>query len=220
MHIFKCWGCGTVVTMEFESPINRVWCPDCREEYPKIIEQKRNEYIKLKSELMLNRALRIIEKQHAKLYQYQEAAEAIADKIKVAPESFASAQEMIAVMELLRNCVKTKIQQNIGSHRVDIVLPTEKAVVEIDGYMHKHSKLKDYQRDIDIRKELGADWEVVRIPVKYIEENVSQLLPAIREIREYKQKTRRQNGGILPKWFSEREAKAWEKAEKEIGKVI
>lgn len=214
---FKCWGCGTLVPVVVDEPLNRVFCPDCKSEYPKQLENKRLEYLRLRAELMYDRALRILEKQRAKMFLYQEAAEVVLERIKEDPEAFDSAHEMVALMELLRNRVKVKLHPEVKRYKPDMLLPTEKVVLEIDGYMHEFHKIEDYKRDIEMRVILGAEWEVVRIPTKYIEQNVSALLTAVREIRAYKQKIRAQHNGIIPKWFSKRDAKAWEKVEKAFG---
>ncbi|GAV21595.1 DUF559 domain-containing protein [Carboxydothermus pertinax] len=217
MNFFKCWGCGTVVPMATDKPLARVFCPDCKEEYPKQLEAKRLEYLRLRAELMFDRALRMLEKQMAKMYLYQEAAEVVFDKIKEDPEAFDSAHEMVALMELLKNRVKVKLHPVVGKYKPDMLLPNEKVVLEIDGYMHEFKKLEDYKRDIEMRAILGADWEVVRIPTKYIEQNVSALLTAIKEIKSYKQKIRAQNNGVIPKWFSKRDAEVWREVEKAFG---
>lgn len=211
--LFECWGCGSLVPRVIENPINRTWCPDCQEKHDRQIEKMRTAYMKLRSMLMFDRALRKLEKQEAKLCFYKESAEVVADKIKENSDFFQSSQEIMAAMELLRNRIRIKLQQNIAGHKVDMLLPDEKIVLEIDGYMHDHSQKRDYRIDIKVRAELGSDWEVVRIPVKYIEQNISQLLNAIREIKRFKQETRKKNKGILPAWFSRREAEAWKAIE-------
>ncbi|KYD23275.1 hypothetical protein B4109_3201 [Geobacillus stearothermophilus] len=77
--------------------------------------------------------------------------------------------------------------------------------------MHDYSKLKDSKRDVKIINELGTGWEVVRIPTKYIEQNVKMLVPAIKEIYSYKQKLRKENSGFIPSSFSERDKQMYKK---------
>jgi very-short-patch-repair endonuclease len=192
-----------------------MFCVDCITEHPARLKETKDEYLRLKMILMYDRALRILERQHVQMHLYQESAEVVKAKSEQPQVMFNSAHEMVAVMELIRNKIKTQIQFNIGRFRVDILLPKEKAIVEVDGVLHKHQKEKDYHRDIEIRKKLGADWEIVRIPTSKIEQNISQLLTAVREIRAYKQDIRNNNNGLIPSWYSKREATAWEKITKE-----
>jgi len=50
----------------------------------------------------------------------------------------------------------------------------------------------------------------VRIPTKYIEQNAKMLVKAIDELAAYKRKVRKQHSGIVPAWYSDRDAEFWE----------
>ena len=210
MPFYECWGCGTLV-LTADNPQIRIYCPDCKREHPQKLESKRQEYLRLRAELMWERALRFIEKQEARMYLYQEAAKVVREKALNDVEAFDSAHEMIAAMELLRVPTKIKIHPTVGRHKPDIMLPNEKAILEIDGYMHKHIKKQDYKRDIKMRQVLGPDWEVIRIPTKYLERNSAALYRAIKEMKRHQQKLRRQYNGLLPPNYSKRDAAVWKK---------
>lgn len=205
VHFFPCWRCGIPVVSYTSYPILRVFCPDCKNEYQEEKERILKEYVQLKIRVMHERALRILEKQEAHLFKYREASQAVLEFALSNPDKFQSSHEMIAAMELIRNEIKVKIQQKIENHRVDFVIPDMKVVLEIDGYMHDFKKVKDSKRDLKIRRILGPEWEVIRIPTKYIEQNASALIKAIRELYNFKQKVRKQNNGIIPDWYSDRE---------------
>lgn len=210
-HYFPCWECGVPVPTVMSSPRARLYCPDCNTEYEESKKETLKQYILLKTQVAFERALRILEKQRATLYEYKDESELVLELALNDPEKFNSSHEMIAAMELLRNRIKTKTQQKILNHRVDFVLPDLKVVLEIDGYMHDFSKVKDSKRDVKVLSELGNGWEVVRIPTKYVEENVKQLVPAIKAISKYKQDIRKQNNGVIPEWFSKRESQHYKK---------
>lgn len=210
MYFFHCWGCGTLVPTQTSQPLLRVYCAECKETVPQKLDEDRRLYSEVRARLMLDRALSILERQDAHMYEYREPAQVIAEKTAGDPGAFDSAHEMIAAMELVRNSVRAKIHPSVGSYRPDFLLPAKKVVLEVDGYMHKHSKLRDSDRDIKMRRELGPEWEVVRIPTKYIEQNAKMLVKAIDELAAYKRKVRRQHSGIVPAWYSDRDAEFWE----------
>lgn len=203
--IFLCWRCNKFVELKTDSPILRVFCDECKEKYEKEKKETLNEYLQLKIKVMHERALRFLEKQQAKLYKYKDASEVVLEAALNEPTKFASSHEMIAAMELIRHHILVKTQQKVGNHRVDFLIPSMNIVLEIDGYMHKHYKLKDSKRDIEVRKKLGEIWEVVRIPTKYLEQNASQLVHAMKEIYKFKKEIRLKNHGLIPEWYSARE---------------
>lgn len=202
---YMCWRCGALVPFMVDMPYNRVFCEGCKEPHETEKQERLKEYLQLKTHVMHERALRILEKQHVKMYKYKDGAEVVLEAALKEPEKFASSHEMVAAMELIRHQIKVKTQQKIGRYRLDFLLPELKAVLEVDGYMHRHHKSKDSKRDIDVLSELGPGWEIVRIPTKYIEQNIKALVTAIKEIKRYKQEARSKNNGMLPLWYSERE---------------
>ena len=63
-------------------------------------------------------------------------------------------------------------------------------VFEVDGFLHEKNLYADNERDKEIRKILGADWEVVRIKTKYLEQNAEMLVEAIKAVRDEKKRLR------------------------------
>lgn len=204
----KCWRCGkdTGLTRSQSNMTLRQFCEKCWEEYKAEKAETTKIYARQKILMMHERALRLLEKQEVNMYDYQEEAEVVLSlALNSETQKFKSAPEMVAAMEFLRNLIKIKVQWPVGAYRVDFLVESLKTVVEIDGMYHDNKKVKDNMRDIEIRRVLGKEWEIIRIPSKYIEENVQMLIPAIAEIKKYKQKLRAENNGIIPETYSARE---------------
>jgi very-short-patch-repair endonuclease len=183
-EVIACWGCGVSVPLQHSN--KRHWCVSCLEKYEEQRADDLKIYLAARARMMLDRALYIIEKQESivDIMDYKEASEVISDRINKDPHSFDSSHEMVATMELLRNRVHVKLHHTIGGRIVDLFLPDEKIVLEIDGYTHKYSKDNDKKFDTDVKSALDVDWEIVRIPTSFIEKKVKKLLPTIRKIKK------------------------------------
>lgn len=153
---------------------------------------------------MLDRALRRLEKQGIWIDEYYEPMIVVRERIEKDPTAFDSAPEMIAVMELLRQRVRIQLHKKIAGHEVDMILPDERVVLEIDGFVHSLRLEQDFDRDRRVLAELGPGWEVIRIPADHIEKNVQKLIPAVRIMRDKQQQLRANNNGLLPDWYSRR----------------
>ena len=84
--------------------------------------------------------------------------------------------------------------------------------LEIDGGYHETKRISDSKRDIEIRKLLGDEWEIIRIKTNYLEKDPEKLLDAIDALYAEKKKLRKQNNGIIPEHFSKRERDHYESA--------
>lgn len=214
----KCWECDKEGIKQFsadeyfyrdimedddiEIASKRWYCDECYEKISESRKKDRDEYIRLKKKLMLERAIRMLEKQRINPYDYTEAYTAVKEFVEKNPDRFDSAHEMVAAMILIDNEIGIKTQYSVAGYRVDFYIPDLKAVLEIDGVLyHKHRKTHDNNRDIKIRQELGADFEIIRIDTKYIEQNAELLVEAIKAIRAERQKIRKAHHGILPSWY-------------------
>lgn len=204
-YIIPCWTCGCKVEVPSKGFKIRAFCKECGDAYNSKKSDDLKEYIRLKAIIMHERAMRTLEKQNVHLYLYKEASEAVMEFALLPGEKFSSSHEMVAAMELIRNMVKVKTQQTVGRYRVDFMIPEMNVIFEVDGYMHKNSKIKDSKRDIDIRGILGSEWEVVRISTNDIEKHIGKLVDAIEAVAEYKRDVRSKHNGILPEWYSDRE---------------
>lgn len=209
MMVYPCWNCESLVSVPRK--INtRIFCEGCREEYDKAKAEVLDEYLEKKILVMWERAVNNIEKQEkCSMADYYDEAHYVKELALKDYNKFQSSAEMMAAMELLRKRVKTKVQHKILKYRVDFYLPELKIILEIDGKLHDFRQKKDSNRDVAILAELNANdkgWEITRIPTKYLEENLSQLVPAILALKKEKQKLRRANNGFIPASFSRRDA--------------
>lgn len=208
--MYKCWRCGVEHHMETE-PTERVFCTDCvsehRGEHKRVVE----EYAGLKIKIMYETALRIMEKAGVYMYEYIEAANLVLAKTESEELKLYSSHEMITAIILENLLYEYYADYAIGKYRVDFYVPELKACVEVDGHLHKGKELYDSNRDIDIRNTLGSDWEVVRIPTKYIEKNPPRIVDAIIALYNKKQELRKEHHGIIPDNFSLREKRHYQK---------
>lgn len=207
-----CWYCGTKGKRQkgFNEKYmdERFYHDDCFEKYEAEKNETLDRYVELKIKVMHERALRMLEKQKANLEDYLDESEAVLEKSLEEPNKFLSSAEMVTAMELLRNRVRFKKEYAVGNHRVDFLIPSLKVVLEIDGQLHDYKRVKDTKRDgvvLNTLNENDKGWEVVRIPTKYIEQNVKQLLKATIEMKKHKQELRKKNGGFIPTYFSKRD---------------
>ncbi len=202
----RCWECGTLLPSCISTTINRIMCAECRPEYEKTKEETLNKYIHLKMKVMYERALRLLEKsEKVNMVEIEEAAKAIGDYCLKNLNAFASSQEMVAAIVLIQNRIKIKLQYPVKSKRIDIYIPELNCGLEVDGVLHKGKELKDSKRDVLLRDEMGADFEVIRIPTKYIEQNPLRIVDYIKEAYKQKKQLREKNSGILPEYYSKRE---------------
>jgi len=202
-----CWHCGEKHT-GINTPI-RSYCEGCAEKHNEEDEQLMNGYLEAKTKVMWRRAVNNLEKQNLKMSEYYEEAQFVLALALEDYNKFQSSPEMMAAMQLLKERVKAKTQYRIGRYRADFVLPELKVVLEIDGKLHDYKVKKDSKRDAAILNELNAEdtgWEVIRIPVVHIDQNVSKLVPAIKALYKEKQRLRRKHGGFIPTYFSKHEA--------------
>lgn len=213
MQIVRCWQCGEFITKDVSelakgSSKGRLFCPECKNLFEKTREDTKQEYIRLKTLVTLERAMRIIEKQarlNVNTDDYFEPFEVVSEFLKKDSTKFESAHEIVACMELLRNEVHVKAQQSVGRKRIDFILPDLKVALEIDGGLHKFQIGKDSQRDIYVLNELNKNekgWEIVRIPTSMIEKDITKLMPAIKAIYKEKQELRRKYNGFIPSYYS------------------
>lgn len=183
----------------------RMFCDACFTKIKAEHSNDKKEYLHYKKKLMLERAVRSLEKQALDIYRYKDIIEDLWEYIQEQPEKFDSSYEMIAAIILIENEIKSKMQYKVGKYRVDFLIPEHKIVLEIDGDMHENTLYKDNNRDIELRRILGADWETVRIGTKYLDQNAKALPDAMFAVKEEKQKLRARNNGFLPDWYSKRE---------------
>lgn len=208
-----CWICGKPATKSFgpgrkAEPARlhkRSYCDKCFDEERDRINRELEEYIKLRKDLMYERAVRLLESQEYGITRIKDLLKEMREFVIENPDKFDSSHEVVAAIVLVDNNYKVKAHYRILNYEVDFLIPELKCVLEIDGNLHDRKLYHDNKRDIEIRAELGSDWEIVRIGTNYIEQNAKMLPDAIIAVRDEKQKIRRSNYGVLPEWYSRRE---------------
>lgn len=226
----RCWQCGEEVNVDLEKEWEdylyrvavmskeytgkakqpegcwkRVYCEECEKSVALEKADIKDKHIKYKLLMQIEKAINTLEKQHINLYRYRESIKTVEDFATKNPQKFDSSYEIIAAIILIHNRIHAKAQYSIDPYRVDFYLPTLKCILEIDGERHNGRELYDSNRDIKLRNMLGADWEVVRIPTKYLDQNAKMLVEAIKQLKREKQKVRAANGGIIPSYYSKRD---------------
>ena len=200
-----CWRCGKEDDIK-DPDHKRHYCKECEEAERAERANNKSEYVKYKFLNALEMATKNLEGNTTRLYAHKKAYEAIKKMGLKTPEAFDSSDEILAAMVLLTSGYHVKTQVGIGNYRVDIFLEKQKTIVEIDGENHNFKVYYDSNRDKKIREMLGAEWEIIRIPTKLLRQNPEMLITAIREVRREKVKVRRENGGIIPAYYSRQAA--------------
>lgn len=205
MKIYQCWNCGDAVADD-RNIGERAFCYSCEKNRQKDYDDNMRQYLTMKTKLTWDRSLRFMERQaDVDVNSYYEEAMYVKEMALADFNKFQSSYEMMAAMELLKNRIKAKTQYKILRYKVDFLLPDLKVVLEIDGKLHDFKVKKDSDRDVAILTELNSNdrgWEIVRIPTKYLDQNIKQLVPAIKAVKKEKQRLRKANGGFIPASFN------------------
>lgn len=195
----KCWICGKeatetrVIHAEYGTVVNvpcseyvRCYCSECRKAVDEKEKSDHETYIRLKKHEMFLSAVGRLEAQNTNMYEYKEAIEVVEDFLNQNIDRFDSSYEILAAIVLVQNRIYSKSQYKIGPYQVDFLLPDKKVVLEIDGERHKHRKKHDSTRDLYIMKELGLDWNVLRISTELLDMNAKRLPSAIDKAIKYR----------------------------------
>lgn len=169
-YIYKCATCGRPVTHLMLILSKPVYCNLCKADAKGKIKAARAEAERREKELA---DLNITNPD--KLRRFQKAADimrkvggydAAISRAEKAYEKFGSTPEAVAAIILIHAGYRVIAQQPIASYRVDLVLPDEKTVIEIDGSLYHRDANKRELRDISIRQNLGAEWDVIHVPAE------------------------------------------------------
>ena len=205
-----CWKCGNPISPDEFQGQTRRYCEKCYDEYTEEYKPVISQYVVIKTRVMFERAMRIMERAKADMTKYKRYANAIMKHSRDNPELYRSADEMIAAVVMLAEGYDFEMNHSVGRFRVDMYIPELHVCLEVDGQQHKHNAAQDGKRDVEIRSKLGKEWEVVRIPVKYIEEQPEKLPEAIIAMYNNIRAIRAKNNGILPETYSRREKRYYE----------
>jgi len=200
----KCWECGKEAThrrkigaLPWEGATadflqrnkeytQRCYCKECFERHMKRLKEENDLLVKLKKRRMFETALDTLEHQNVRMYKYQEAIKVVEGFIEENPDKFDSSYEMLAVIILLKNRIRCKMQYKVGKYQIDILLPDLFVALEIDGDRHAQRKKYDSERDMTIKMILGSQWEIVRIKTDYLDQHADRLLDAIKQVCDYR----------------------------------
>ena len=183
----RCWKCNKTIEEGHIYAIGkRAYCESCGKNEEKENVAELEEYLRLKTKLMVKRAIRIMENQELDIYEYKDAIEAVTEYAEADRNKFMSAHEVVAAIILVENRVQSKPQARIGKMHVDFKIDEFKCVLEIDGYMHPYHKRRDENREQKLKRVLGDEWETVRIKTEYIEQNATMLVEAIKAVLKEK----------------------------------
>ena len=181
-------GKARVETKDFSN--YRSFCKECKKKHDEEVKSDREKHAILKKKVMFERALELMEAQGCKMATFRNAAIKTQRYLYSNIDKFDSADEMIAAIILIKNGISFQPQAKVGKYQVDLLIPSIKVALEIDGERHTARKAYDSRRDKEIKDELGEGWEVVRIGTEHIEKNAEKLPEAITALKEFKKITK------------------------------
>ncbi len=210
----KCWICGKDIVESFGAMdiMSGRFCKEHWREHQKQYKQIVADYLKLKTQIMFERSVRLLENTGMNMTNIKREVQAVQKHSAASPESYKSSQEMVTAIIMLKAGYDFELNYKIWKYIVDMYLPDLKLIVEVDGERHDNRHLQDSKRDIELRRMLGDEWEVIRIPTQYIEQNPGRIPDAVLALAKQKRDIRKKNGGFLPQNYSKREAARYEKA--------
>ena len=210
----KCWICGADVLSSYGSSdvMSGRFCREHWLEHQRQYKKTVTEYLKLKTQVMFERAMRKMDNAGIFMTNIQREAQAVQKHATDCPEAYKSSDEMITAVIMLSAGYDFELNYKIGRYIVDMNLPDLKLILEVDGERHENRHLQDSKRDMELRRILGDEWEVIRIPTQYIEQNPAKIPDAVIALAKQKRELRKKNGGFLPQSYSKREAAKYEKA--------
>lgn len=200
----KCWICGAEASTTnkrtsseyidgslyfYHVPVSehvRCYCEKCGREVLEESERIKQEYVRLKKKVMFENAITNLESQNIDLYKLKPAIDKVQKYVSQCPDKFDSSYEIIAAIILIDAGYQIQMQKKVLNYQVDIFIPSEHIILEIDGERHAHKKKYDSERDEAIKKELGDVWEIIRIETKYLDQDSTKLVKGIKGLRKYK----------------------------------
>lgn len=93
---------------------------------------------------------------------FKEAEIKVKKKVKEGM-AFGSKCEAIIALELEREGTAYISQKKIGKNVVDFMLPNDKIIIEVDGSLYHTDEDRDFLRDREVMRDIGEEWEIIRI---------------------------------------------------------
>lgn len=103
-----------------------------------------------------------------KIINYQKEKNTVVDKIKNNGFVFNSIPEICVALQLEKENIKYIPNFKIDRHKVDFFLPDLKRIIEVDGELYHTDESKEFLRERMIMRIIGEQYEIVRIPSKYV----------------------------------------------------
>lgn len=204
-RIEKCICCGK----EFKATQSHTYrqrCNDCIEKADKKMLELGHQMALIKMQMMHENALRKIEisKDSFRFSDITDAVSAIEEMEKMSPRSFKSSSEIVVAIGLYHEGFFFKVNHSVSRYSVDFYMPDEKICLEIDGDIHDigNTRFKDGKRDVELRIELGGEWEVVRMSTDYSDKHPFCIGEKAISIADRQRELRKKNQGHLPRGYS------------------
>ena len=210
----KCWICGADVLSSYgpSDVVSGRFCHDHWIEHQRKYKQTVSDYLKLKTQVMFERAMRKMDSAGVFMTDIRREAQAVQKHAADCPEAYKSSDEIITAVIMLSAGYDFELNYKVGKYIVDMYLPDLKLILEVDGERHDNRQLQDSKRDTELRRILGDEWEVIRIPTQYIEQNPTRIPDAVIALAKQKRDLRKKNGGFLPNSYSKREQSKYARA--------
>lgn len=154
----RCLFCNVVLT---DDDKEKYTCKVCQRKIELIKKLKQVDSSKNKIEKACLRYL------HKNTF-YDEERKIVQEKIINYGYLFNSEPEVCFALQLEKQKIDYVPNYKIGKHKVDFFLPKLKIVLEIDGEMYHTDENKEFLRERAIMTILGNEYEIVRIPAKFV----------------------------------------------------
>lgn len=198
MNTYKCWGCGKEIKINGHPGYYRIYCPECAKKKEEQAKKDFDQYWYLKNKMTMERAIKRIEEDiydfAVPMEHYREAIDTVWEYVQENPHKLESTEEYIALIVFLDARTHITCQKQILNYRVDFSLDDLKLIVEIDGSTHKNKKYHDTKRDIEILKELGPDWDIMRIPTDIVNKHPRALYDGVVDYKIKRKEFKKING--------------------------
>lgn len=200
----KCHFCGKeILSMSYHSNLKYTCC-FCKIEMKNKKSDISNAYEYFAKEQRLENAIKRLEK-ISDINNYELAISLVRKNLH-RDKWFESTEEVLTAIQLLRDGYKIKHQVNIGRYRVDFIIPELNVILEIDGkHFHlKQDRKKENLRDDLISLQTHNKFEIIHIYDDDLNQNITKLSSAIKEVIKKRMVIRSQYNGTLPDWYSDR----------------
>lgn len=169
-YIFKCATCGQPVTRLMLALNKPAYCNVCKADAKGKIKAAKTEAERREQELadinLINPDKMRRFRKAADIMRKIGAYDAAISRTERAYEKFDSIPEAVAAIILIHAGYRVIAQQPVACYKVDLVLPDVKTAIEIDGSLFHRDAEKRELRDISIKHNLGAGWDIVHVPAE------------------------------------------------------